>query len=200
MRDYKSSSDLPLKERPPGMKLSTAAICLLALFATLPAFGSDVFYTIDSTSGTPGFTGSFEYDTTGLDFVSFTVAWDGLTYDLTSSANSPSIGGAPTCAGGLTGAAASFFFLTNCTSTWEAGGEPSEIEFMSSDSQFVGITLTANAPGGVASPGGAGVGGFPTFQVSQVPEPSAMVLTVIGLGWVMRKQLRARRGLSEFSK
>src|ERR1700733_14459260 len=111
------------------MRFSIGALSLLALASALSAFGSDLFYTIDSTSGSPGFTGSFEYNTTAQDFVSLTVVWDTLPYDLTSAANSPNILGTPVCAGGFTGAEASFNFLTTCTARWDAGGTPSQFDF-----------------------------------------------------------------------
>jgi len=57
--------------------------------------------------------GSFTYDSTADTFSDFDVTWNGVTYDLTASANSPGAGsgGVPSCIGSLTGAAASFALL-----------------------------------------------------------------------------------------
>ena len=59
--------------------------------------------------------GSFEYNYLTGSFVRFTVVWDGLTFDLTSSANNPSItSGPPACIGAATGPAATLALMTQC--------------------------------------------------------------------------------------
>ncbi len=58
--------------------------------------------------------GSFVYDSTTNQFLSFTVQWNGLTYDLTSSANNPQIEEPPPCIGGTTGPQATLALMTVC--------------------------------------------------------------------------------------
>ena len=59
--------------------------------------------------------GSFVYNYLTGRFVAFTVVWDGLTFDLTSSANNPNIiGTPPACIGGATGPAATLALMTQC--------------------------------------------------------------------------------------
>jgi len=67
------------------------------------------------TDGPSPSSGSFEYNYLTGSFVRFTVVWDGLTFDLTSSANNPGItGGSPACIGGATGPAATLALMTQC--------------------------------------------------------------------------------------
>ena len=64
-----------------------AAICAPAAHA-----GTLTTYNITFTGGSPNPTmGSFTYDSTNPQFSNYTVIWDGITFDLTSSANSPTI-------------------------------------------------------------------------------------------------------------
>jgi hypothetical protein len=68
---------------------------LIALVAR-PVQATDVIttYTINftTTSGAAPASGSFSYDSTNPQFTNFIVNWDGFSFDLTSSANSPSVG------------------------------------------------------------------------------------------------------------
>ena len=73
------------------------------------------------TSSTPS--GSFSYDTTTPAFSDFIVDFDGVTLDLTASANNPSnVGGYPACIGTDTGAKAGFDLLDgSCAGSYFSG-------------------------------------------------------------------------------
>jgi hypothetical protein len=177
------------------------AIPFLLAFGALPAVATSVYYTIDSTVSSTHFvdtalTGSFYYDPTITNsFFDFTVAWDGINFDLTSGANNPTLGAASTCVGGSTGAAATFAFLTCST----YGGAWFAAEDTVTDLGFVALfgrdTLgganTATFQAGT-SPGPSNIadsGDLITTTTGAVPEPGTYALTLIGLGLVMRKRI-----------
>ena len=93
----------------------TASILLaLAIGGASTARAAAITYDITFTSNGDLPVGSFTYDAAVPAFTNFLVQWNGLTFDLTSAANSPFDDGAsgPACLGGLTGAAASFVWLS----------------------------------------------------------------------------------------
>src|SRR5579862_1886908 len=69
----------------------------------------DIHFT--ATRGVAPKDGSFVYDSSTQSFSDFEVAWQGLVFNLTSSANSPTIDGSLPCLKGLTGGAATFALL-----------------------------------------------------------------------------------------
>lgn len=97
-------------------------IILAALFVVIGAPNAPAqttSYTIDFTTSPPGGSplpsGSFVYDHSSNQFLSFTVHWDGFRFNLTSSANNPYIeSGGPPCVGGDTGAMATLKLMTVC--------------------------------------------------------------------------------------
>lgn len=186
------------------MKNATCMITLLLTLGAIPALAAPLYYTINSTIlsthdiYTP-MTGSFDYDPTLTDsFTNFTVGWDGITFDLTSSANNPTLGSASTCIGGSTGAAATFAFL-NCGNgaAWYAA------EDTTTDLGFVAL-IGRDTPGGAntaiiqagPSPSGSNIADSGIFTIAQVvPEPRSYALMLIGLCLVMRSGLRVfKRG------
>lgn len=102
----------------------TLGILLLAeLFLAISAPGAraqTVTYNIHFTNSIPvdgpsPTSGAFEYDYLTGSFVRFTVVWDGITFDLTSSANNPDLtSGPPACIGSATGPAATLALMTQC--------------------------------------------------------------------------------------
>src|SRR5579862_2814316 len=106
-----------------------------AIFSTLPVMASPISYTMGFTlqNGIAPTAGSFIYDPATGTFSSFTVTWDGDVWNLTSSANNPTISSpGPPCIGGLTGGAASFAMLSGgcflgvpgVSNSWLAGPPP----------------------------------------------------------------------------
>jgi hypothetical protein len=194
--------------------MKTCVVCalLLPLAFALPA-KADVLttYDISFTGSSPLPTsGSFTYDSTNPNFSNFTVVWDGISFDLTASANNPaSYFGAPACSNGNTGAAAAFALLTTCNSTgtayWSGELNPGVDSF-----QFGGPTLhncqyglscesfTA-ALNASSSPENqsAAVGGFSIEAVvpptAATPEPKSFILLssaiLLGLIGLRRRSL-----------
>jgi hypothetical protein len=103
-------------------KLTVICLLLVAAGVSLPVHADIITsYTINFTiaSGSPApISGSFNYDSTTPGFTDFLVNWDGFVYDLTASANSPSIAGTG-CAGEASTPAYAFAImsqsLTSCT-------------------------------------------------------------------------------------
>jgi hypothetical protein len=109
----------------PTCQRVSEVIALLAFIGALPAYSQTAHYAIEFTStstGAPTATGSFDYDNTTSLFSNFTVVWDSITYDLTDDANAPSTTTPLFCTGGYTGAAASFYFLTQCSTAFAMAG------------------------------------------------------------------------------
>ena len=169
-------------------------------------------YTISftTTSGSPAPTsGQFVYDDTTSQFMSFTVVWDGITFDLASYANAPFIGtgGAygplPTCLTAGAGAAASLSLLLNCSadsqSIWSAATDAfSKEQFLFSDqntstlSEIPGVITITNGEG-VSCPCTVAEGQW-KVEVAQpgvAAEPATGPLLLMGIALlvlVMRKR------------
>jgi hypothetical protein len=174
-------------------------IPVLLTVAVLPALATPVYYTIDFSliAGTPAVaptSGSFDYDASTQTFTGFSVVWNGLTYDMTAAANAPTIFGpygAPACIGGLTGGAASFQLLTGCQSApsllWTAGDCCSYNGILPAGSfgfDAGGDGLPSMGILASGTPSGDAVG---TFAIA--PEPGTVVLTLIGLGLIVRRRV-----------
>jgi hypothetical protein len=126
--------------------------------------------------------GTFTYDSTNNDFTAFTVTWDGIGFDLKTSANSPD-------AFSPCGSTAhdAFIFLTagKCGTTsealrWNADSGGSEFDlkgFSGSPSSSLKIDIFAMGPSQFLF--NDAMGGFST---SAVPEPSHMLLLTIACG------------------
>ncbi len=145
-------------------KLGIRVFVLIASIGAGVAVANPTTYTIKFTgNGSP--TGGFTYDPDTSTFTFFTVTWNSLVFDLTSSANAPTIlGSMPSCPGGSPGGAASFSFLKGqCAppapgfiSEWAASGTPgySSFAFLTGNPgpplvQF-GISSALLTPKGVA--------------------------------------------------
>jgi sugar lactone lactonase YvrE len=122
---------------------------VLSLVVGFTAYGQATQYTIafKPSAGSPVPTGSFIYNPAALPaaFSNFQVMWDGLTFDFTSVANYPGaaqIFNHPVCADGLTGAAATFYLLTQCPQAeWGANGGPSSSTFSFGESDTGGANM-----------------------------------------------------------
>jgi hypothetical protein len=172
------------------MKNATCMITLLLALGAIPALAAPLYYTIDSTILSTHdiyapMTGSFDYDPTLTDsFTNFTVGWDGLTFDLTASANNPTLYAASTCIGGATGAAATFAFL-NCGNgaAWYAAEDTTTgigfVTLIGRDTPGGANTATIQAGPSLSDSNIADSG---TFTIAQaVPEPRSYALMLIGL-------------------
>jgi hypothetical protein len=116
-----------LRRRLLTTKILTACAFLLAISCSLQA-RADVLTTYDiNFTGVRTLlptSGSFTYDSTIPQFTNFIVDWGGDAFDMTSTANNPSVQGSiPPCVGANTGAAATFAILSTCSdSFWFAMG------------------------------------------------------------------------------
>jgi hypothetical protein len=100
--------------------------------------------------------------------------------------------GSPACVGGQTGDAAVFELLTNCPgATWNGTyAQEGQLVLIQTDSPNNYIEALANFsnPPVPDSAIAMGSGGFQSV-LAPMPEPSALVLAVLGLGWLTLKRL-----------
>ncbi len=139
--------------------------------------------------------GSFTYDTTSQSFTAFTVTWDSAIFNLTASANAPSLNGTE-C--GSSTAATTFTFLTTgnvcgagATGKWlglppEGGGPSFEFDDFSADqSSFLSVSALPSQ-GHIPNPD-FGTGTF-TVQSAAIPEPSSILLAMAGIAVLASKR------------
>jgi hypothetical protein len=146
-------------------------------------------YTINftTTSGPAPTSGSFTYDSTTPRFTNFLVVWEGITFDLTSSANAPIIAGTG-CTGEASTPAYGFALMTlditGCPITYLWIGEqtPSGDEgfaFVATLPNFAGVDEVVVTLVGPPPPfPGVATG---RWAVSTIPEPASFVLLGSGL-------------------
>ena len=200
-------------------KASTiAALLLAALFASnaradsITAYGINFVILLDELNPTIPPSGSFLYDNTTNQFTAFSVLWDGFSFDLTSSANSPYLfNGGPRCISGYTGPQATLALMTTCTGDlyleWGGAnginggsGFPSfkisddEVDTEVVDTRVVltdrDIFIYAAGPQERNSvPSAETFGSFTSSVVT--PEPATEVLLLVGIGivLVLRKRI-----------
>ncbi len=147
-------------------------------------------------------TGSFTYNAATSQLSNFTVSWDAVTFDLTSSANGFSGGlGAPACVGNLSGGAAAFALLSpGCPTFWVASAEPEDntvfavFQFGESDTALFGSS-EVNAPnatdGDTGADGGFTIAAVQPTNSSSTPEPGTVALVAGGLGLVLLRKRRS---------
>lgn len=155
-------------------------------------------YTINFTgTGLLPTAGSFTYDPDTPNFTSFSVTYDGLIFDLTSSANAPNLQGSlPGCLTGKAGAEATFALLTDCTPPptgythqWYAIIKFSLLNFSFQDTDTGGNGIFINTIDTTATPIFS-TGGFSAAPATTVPEPtSLMPATLLLCALVARKRL-----------
>jgi len=181
----------------------TAALVLLGAACTLQA--GAINYTINFVGESDLLpTGSFTYDAAAPLFTNFIVSWDGLTFDLTASANAPNDVGAggPACLGGLAGPAAGFAWMNPGCQTFPVGwaGDATPVgnnvigafDFLESDSNR---QITApHVDGTNAIDDDTGRQGTFTISAasstSPTPEPATFGVILGGLGLLVLRRIR----------
>jgi hypothetical protein len=187
-------------------------ICLgaglfLGAAAIAPTTARASTYTITFTGGSPNpSNASFVFDNTTNTFTSFTVQWDGFTFNLLAigfvgsnpnvDVNHPADYGVPRGYQGVTPAETFFNLMTSCGSATGIGcsfqalasGNPSPISetfileeyFLSNLTPLMAtqeFLLNIGASGSSALTGGS-------FSVSSVPEPSSWVMLILGFAGI----------------
>lgn len=188
------------------MKQNLMCVCMLLIAAlSSPIAKAD---TIDMTPYAINFTGSptfptaasFTYDPDTATFSSFVITWDGLLFDLTSSANFPTLSATPPpCIGSLTGGAATYALLSGAcspapgdfTTAWGAHLQPDPIfEFATFDATSWIRVYGFNTP----QYGNDAGGGDWTITPSSgtAPEPDTLLMFgsgIMGLASLLRRKV-----------
>jgi len=177
-------------------------ICLLFIALSVPVLADQTTYTINFTTATgPAPTGSFTYDSTTPTFSNFIVTWDGIPFDLTSSANAP-INHSSGCTGEASTPAYGFALLSQnlaCLSTpvysWVAeprAGPTAFFHFIALEpplqsNLYDAVGVSVSTTGSVPFADGTW-----TISARSVPEPPESLLIATGLlGLVVaRRKLR----------
>ena len=182
---------------------SRRAVRVLLLMGVMGsgAFAAAIPYTINFTTfaGSPLPTfGSFTYDSTaalGSQFASFVVGWDGLTFDLTSEANSPF-----TLACGPANSSTTFGILSGTLTcpgsppnVWGGEANPGSFDgfdFTETNGSHEFQIAVNNSPSLASAM--AGAAGFYSITVNdtQAPEPSSFILALTCGAFLVRKRMR----------
>jgi hypothetical protein len=189
------------------MKTPWTRAVLLSLASVCSLQATAIDYTINFTNNSgPIATGSFTYDAAVPAFSNFIVFWDGLKFDLTTSANAPFDDGpgGPACLGGKTGAAAGFAWLSPGCQTfpvgWTADATPSGNSVIASfnfPEQNSSLQIGIHQDGSAADDDDTGDRG--TFTISPnagtapTPEPGTLGVFVSGFGLLMVRRMRAKK-------
>jgi hypothetical protein len=179
--------------------MKNAAI-LIMLGVALPCamLAGPVTYDISFTgTGLLPTAASFTYDPNTATFTAFSVTWDGLLFDLTSSANAPRrTSPDPACISPLTGGAASFALLSGAcsppasgfTTDWTAGidsNPPASTDaffnFFDGNNQGVDDHIQVTTLMTIQSGSSTFTAGeWSITAASSTPEPADLTLTLLG--------------------
>jgi hypothetical protein len=172
--------------------LSLAGAIVIA--TSWQAMASVIHYDITFTGGSPIPTGEFDYDASVPEFSNFIVLWDGLSFDMTGSANSPIFNSGsdfslPLCGASSVNAALTFGILTSngCTTSvfWVVDNFGGIVQFAFALNTGPGggnfFITSSNQPSYDTSNCGAecGRGDF-SVAAAQVP-PATLALLGLGL-------------------
>lgn len=168
---------------------------LLSSLMTVSAIAAPVLYEISFTGGSPAPTlGSFQYDAAVPSFSNFIVVWNGITFDLTASANAPLIGGA--CAGGPAGAFALLSDGSGCAApaAWIAGDNGTVDAVLSFRQDPPGADFRrVFGLGATPSDGSFRTAVTGGFTIQSVPEPSTMATVALAGGVILACRRRRNR-------
>jgi hypothetical protein len=191
-----------LAMRAPHISRTAGSVLILLSILSVPAMATTM-YTIDFTtsSGVAPTSGSFNYDATnGLS--NFLVAWNGITYDETTSANTVP-DGTPEIVFGLARPELCFAVLSQTLSEatsyyWVATDPGGAVSY----NYFDFYALTSSTPviiDGERPPTHlpfVTTGTGPTWQITAVPEPASLTMVAVGalawLTWASSRRCRRR--------
>lgn len=135
------------------------------------------------TSGSPTPTGSFVYDQTTSTLSSYSVSWDGVTFDMTSHMD------------------AAFRVLSNleASGTWNAAlfGRPdffAQFQMLTASADMTPVLETTTSTQGASANGDYTVSTGTTGTTASVPEPASIALfaaALLGLGFLARHKRTA---------
>ena len=166
--------------------VAAAALFLLTGAIAIPAHADVITtYDINFSGGAPNPTsGSFTYDSTSPAFTNFLVIDNGITYDLTASANAPFVGGGTGCAGEASTPAYGFAIISESLSGCSA--TPTYVWYIGSGTTFTFDGFDSGAQGDsifsvpTGSTGGTPSAAWTITAVAAIPEVSSFTLTLIG--------------------
>lgn len=187
-----------------------AVLAAASFFAVhLTAMAAPVHYNIQFSGSTVSSTlptGSFDYDPTTPAFSNFVVEWNGLSFDLTGGANSPTVfvsnvAGAPVC-GATSGAEKSFLLLSKdsclpqelAPKEWELlplGSDSLFFDFVGGGGQGNQMFFTSSSVAYASADECRPDCGSGSWEISRaIPEPGTLALFGFGLAGLAASRRR----------
>jgi hypothetical protein len=174
------------------------ALILVAIAA--PNMRADSFTdgTLNFTvvGGGPAPTGSFVFDNTTSTFTSFTVSWDGATWDFVGVATS--LGAFPSIPTGPTPSA--WIACGPATTSLTCAEPPQDFALFFSAPLSTTVVLGPVAPGTFLVPDATAFGGYTVSETQlATPEPSSVALLLLGIPFLVAMGRRLGQGLPQTS-